>query len=77
MKTGRADYIMDIAGIPEDEPVFVIRGQDCCAVSTLFHYARQAENAGAAPRLVKAVREHAEAMVSYQNRTGIRKVPDL
>lgn len=79
MKHAREDYgrIQDPAGlIPEDEPVFVIRGQDLVAPAVLRFYADQAEAIGASAELVARVRGHAETMEKWQ-RDVARKVPDL
>ena len=49
MKHARPDYdpIQDPRGlIPDDEPVFLIRGQDLFAITTLEHYAWQVEQFG-------------------------------
>jgi len=80
MRHAREDYnarIVDLQeGIPEEEPVFVIRGQDVCAPETLDRYADLAEVVGAGPAFVSAVRAHADRMREWQ-RTVARKVPDL
>jgi hypothetical protein len=72
MLTGRSDF-SDIAA---DEPVFTIRAKDRCAVATLTAYALEAELRGAAPALVRSVREHCVRMEEWQKRYG-SKVPDL
>lgn len=56
--------------IPEDEPVFLIRGQDMVAPSVLKYYADMAELVGADKELVDAVRKHAELMIDYQYQQG-------
>lgn len=79
MKHAREDYdrIQDPAGlIPEEEPVFVIRGQDLAAPETLRFYAMQAHRMGASMDLVKRVLSHARAMEAWQQ-TVARKTPDL
>lgn len=56
MRHARADYdpIQDPRGlIPEDEPVFLIRGQDQFAAATLEFYAQQVELAGGEAPLVR------------------------
>lgn len=69
MKHARDDYnrIQDPAGkIPEDEPVFLIRGQDISAPATLRYWADQNEvNCGDESLSTKA-RIHAEKMEQWQ-----------
>ena len=80
MKHARDDYdrIQDPAGlIPEEEPVFLIRGQDLAAPATLIAYAGHAEALGASKELVRKVLDHAHLMHAYQETIGKGKVPDL
>src|SRR6188768_3876999 len=59
MRHAREDYqrMQDPAGlIPDDEPVFLIRGQDEFGADTVLDWAGRAENGGADPRLVSLVR---------------------
>jgi hypothetical protein len=75
----RPDYnrIQDPAGlIPEDEPVFLIRGQDRNAPAVLRHYAMQAQASGAADDLVLAALKQADRMAEWQ-KNHKRKTPDL
>ena len=79
MRHARPDYdrFQDPLGlVPDDEPVFLIRGQDLAAVATLRYYAMQAHKNGAANDLITAVLDHANAMADWQ-RTVARKTPDL
>lgn len=79
MRHARPDYerLQDPEGIiPDNEPVFVIRGQDKVAPGVLRFYADQAARAGAEPDLVNAVRHHALEMERWQMENG-SKVPDL
>lgn len=79
MLHARSDYnrIQDPSGkIPEDEPVFIVRGQDKCAPATCRAWAKEAERIGAAPEFVKLVRDWAKVIEAYQVRTGKCKVPD-
>ena len=78
MKHARADYdrIQDPAHkIPEDEPVFLLRGQDICAPRAVEVWATIAENMGASPEIVRAAREQARRMRKWQE--GQYKVPDM
>lgn len=79
MKHARADYdrIQDPSGkIPQDEPVFLIRGQDLAAPAALRCYAMEAARNGAADDLVAATLNHAREMERWQA-TRRRKTPDL
>jgi hypothetical protein len=76
MKHARADYqgrIVDKAGlIPEDEPVFVLRGQDELAASAVRWYAVLARNNGR-DDIADAANRHADEMQKWHP----RKLPDL
>ena len=78
MKHARRDYnrIQDPAGlIPEDEPVFLIRGQDRAGPAALLAYAAVAEGLGSSPELVASVRRQARIMADYQASVQ-SKLPD-
>ena len=75
MRHARSDYnhIQDPSGrILEDEPVFIVRGQDKAAKATLLAWASEAARLGASPEMVARVREWAEVMEAW----GTKKVPD-
>ena len=79
MKHARPDYdrFQDPACIiPENEPVFLIRGQDLAAVPVLRYYLMTAIKVGAKQDLVDAVFQHIKRMEEWQ-RTVARKTPDL
>ena len=79
MKHARADYdrIQDPEGkIPDDEPVFLIRGQDICAPLAVFAWADEAERRNASSEIVEAARKQAAEMIEWQER-GPAKVPDM
>ena len=79
MKHARKDYdrIQDPAGlIPQDEPVFLIRGQDEVGPEVLRCWATLAELAGADREIISKVMDHAEAMERWQIQHR-RKIPDL
>lgn len=61
--------------IPEDEPVFLIRGQDVVAPGVLRYWADCAEAEGAEKEIIDAVRKHAELMEDWQDQVR-SKVPD-
>ena len=76
MKHSRDDYnrIQDPDGkIPEDEPVFLLRAQDRHASFAVRAWARAVEEDGGDPAIVKAARDHAEAMDEW----SVKKRPDL
>lgn len=78
MRHARPDYerFQDPAGlIPDDEPVFLIRGQDICGPETLRKWAFLAAMAAADPDIIGRVRRHADAMDAWQKVHC--KVPDL
>lgn len=79
MKHARSDYhrIQDpLIKIPDDEPVFLIRGQDIAAPQTLLFWADLASQLGASQEICTLVRDHADAMVKWQE-DHKSKVPDL
>jgi hypothetical protein len=79
MKHARTDYdrIQDPAGkIPQDEPVFLIRGQDMVGPSAVETWALLADMAGADASIVAAARAQVERMREWQ-RSGNYKVPDM
>lgn len=79
MLHARKDYqrIQDPAGlIPDDEPVFLIRGQDLAAVPVLRYYLMTAVKVGAKQDLIDAVFGHIKLMEDWQ-RNIARKTPDL
>ena len=79
MKHARPDYdrIQDPEGkIPDDEPVFLLRGQDPVAASAVVLWAELAEVAGASPEIVALARRHADAMHAWAQKAG-KQFPDL
>jgi hypothetical protein len=79
MKHARTDYarIQDPAGlIPEDEPVFLIRGQDKAAPTVLRYWVQMARHLGAKDDILVLVEEQADAMEAWQKQWG-GKTPDL
>ena len=81
MKHARDDYnrIQDPEGlIPENEPVFLLRGQDITAPSLLLEWANKNEELNGDPELIKLAREQAVRMIHWQNMGyGRRKKADL
>lgn len=79
MQHSREDYnrIQDPAGlIPEDEPVFLLRGQDIAAPAAVEAWAAAAQQHGADHALITAALKQAAAMRLWQFQTK-RKLPDL
>ena len=71
MKHARDDYnrIQDPAGlIPEDEPVFLIRGQDRAAIATLLFWADHNIRHGGDVRLSGLALQQAVAMKKWQSK---------
>ena len=80
MKHAREDYNVIQAPpelIPEDEPVFLLRGQDKFAPAVVGFWANLAgEHMGASKDIVIAAREQAERIREWQ-KTHKVKLPDL
>lgn len=79
MKHARPDYnrIQDPASlIPENEPVFLIRGQDIIGPRILRYYAMVASAAGAADDVVMATLAQAKEMERWQQNQK-SKVADM
>ncbi len=79
MRHARDDYdrIQDPAGlIPEDEPVFLLRGQDVVAPAIVEKWAMVAADLGASKEIVTAALQQASRMRAWQMQHG-HKVPDM
>lgn len=79
MKHARDDYnrIQDPENkIPEDEPVFLLRGQDIHAPDALRMYANSVERNGGDPEVVQRTRDQAVLMCQWQINHK-RKSPDI
>lgn len=79
MKHARHDYdhIQGLEGrIPEDEPVFLLRAQDCAAPAAVRAWADIANSCGAEEDIVTLARRHADAMEAWQKEHKV-KVPDM
>ncbi len=76
MKYGRNDYqhIQDPAGkIPEDEPVFLLRGQDKHAARVVRFYADCVDADDGKPEIVQGACFHADLMDAWP----VKKAPDV
>ena len=76
MRHARPDYqrIQDpLHKIPQDETVFLIRGQDINGAAAVRAYAKLAADSGAPDGLVAAAYEHADRMDAWPS----KKNPDL
>jgi len=79
MKYAREDYerIQDPWDlIPEDEPVFLLRGQDELAPDLLINWAIQLLAKGGSGVMAEMVIKHAGAMKVWQEKIA-KKLPDL
>lgn len=59
--------------IPDDEPVFLLRGQDIFAATTVRHWASLVVSKGGDPEIARVAREHADKMDAWLK----KKAPDL
>ena len=69
MKHFREDYnrIQDPAGlIPENEPVFLLRGQDIFAPELLLRWAAKLRLNGGDPEMARLVENGAQEMIEWQ-----------
>ena len=76
MRHSRDDYdrIQDPAGrIPEDEPVFLLRGQDKYAARIVRFYADCVNADGGDPEIVRGSLEQADLMDAWD----VHKAPDI
>lgn len=62
--------------IPENEPVFLLRGQDKFAPELLLRWAAKLRLDGGDPEMARLVEEHAQSMIGWQ-KYGKVKQPDL
>lgn len=76
MLHGRADYnrrIVDLDGIiPENEPVFFIRGKDRAAPGAARSYAELVKALGGDARVVQRALDQADAIEAYQRANPTR-----
>lgn len=73
MKHTRSDYnrIQDPENkIPEDEPVFLIRGQDVLAPAILITYAVMLRSRYKDETMARFIEAHAEKMITWQREHG-------
>ncbi len=63
--------------IPDDEPVFILRGKDLLAPETVYQWVRIAELNKVNADKVQRAREHMRAMTDFQRDHPARcKLPD-
>ena len=79
MKHARKDYnrIQDPENkIPEDEPVFLLRGKDPFAATVVRTYARLCANNGL-DQMAQVCHDWADRMDEYRTDLGFDKLPDI
>jgi len=81
MRHFREDYnsIQDTdgrLGIPLDEPVFLLRGQDVLAPALLLSWAAELRLKGGSPEMARIVENGAQEMIEWQKKIK-SKLPDL
>lgn len=79
MKHARKDYnrIQDPENkIPEDEPVFLIRGQDNMGPKLLLKWASMLRLQKGDPKMARMVEDHAQEMIEWQKHIKVKR-PDL
>lgn len=80
MLFNRPDYdkrIKDSEGlIPDDEPVFLLRGQDKLAPRLLLQWAAELRLSGGDPAMAESAEAHAQRMISWQ-KSHRCKTPDM
>lgn len=79
MKHAREDYsrIQDPANlIPENEPVFLLRGKDVAAPAAIEAWIAEAKKYGAKDDILEAAEKQVDLMRAYQIEVE-RQVPDL
>jgi len=62
--------------IPEDEPVFLLRGQDALAPTLLLDWASRLRSLGGDPNMADLARIQARKMLAWQAKHGL-KIPDI
>lgn len=68
---------ISIPGIPDDEPIFILRGQDKAASTTIDDYGVNAEDAGATREFVVGLREAFDRFEQWANDNPDKmKTPD-
>jgi len=73
MKTGRADWdaMIKVAGIPSDEPVFLLRGQNKSAPATVRFWALTEEAAGTPVAIIELALQQADRMIGWPVKTDV------
>lgn len=68
---------VEIPGIPEDEPVFILRAKDAAALIVLEDYYEAAEEVGASTEFLKSILDVEATFGDWQNDNADKvKVPD-
>lgn len=68
---------VEIPGVPDDEPVFILRGQDRATPQTIMEYANNAVTVGADAEHAERAREASSELRRWQEANPDRvKIPD-
>jgi hypothetical protein len=66
-----------IPGVPDDEPIFILRAQDAASVGTLQHYAQLCSEWGSPPTHIDNAHRVTERFDEWQQAHGPQvKAPD-
>jgi hypothetical protein len=64
--------LVNIKGVPQDEPVFILRGQDAAAAEAILHYAEIAHRVGCEAEHVEHIMKSYKAVARWP----VKKIPD-
>lgn len=73
---GYTDHKGILHKIPDDEPVFLIRAQDICAIPMLRYYVHKAYEMGAKSNIIDSVAYQIMVIEEWQ-KTHATKIPDM
>jgi len=69
--------IKERLGIPEDEPIFILRGQDKITMGALDAYFTYAQMVGCDEKFINSLEEHISSIARWQHENlGKLKIPD-
>lgn len=68
---------ISIPGIPDDEPIFILRAQDRAANETILDYEQNAKDEGATPQFLDGVQDALAKFEQWQgSHPDALKIPD-